>query len=312
VNTAFLQPARARSNLAVVTGAHVIRIDVEGRLATGVTYEANGQRQQIRAVREVILSAGAYGSPQLLMLSGIGDPAELAAHAIALKHALPGVGRNLLDHPDACVLTTSRDHGGVGLGPRGAARMAGAIVKYARRGEGLLRASVTEMGGFLRTSPECDVPDIQFHGVPVLFDDSGRDLSLLARHGYSLHVCVLRPKSKGRVTLASADPYAEPVIDKRALTHPDDVRSLVAGIRIGRKWLAASALAPYRKREIVPGPSAQSDAEIEQACAIIWVSSITLWAPARWATTTWRWSNPSSRCTASMACASSMRRSCRR
>jgi choline dehydrogenase-like flavoprotein len=144
--------------------------------------------------------------------------------------------------------------------------MLGEIVKYATSGRGLLRASATEVGGFLRTSPDHDIPDVQYHGVPVLFDDSGRDLGLLARTGYSLHVCVLRPKSQGQLTLASADPRAAPVIDNRALSHPDDVRSLVAGVRIARKWLAAPSFTPYRKREIVPGAAARSDEEIEQAC----------------------------------------------
>lgn len=266
VAAAFLEPARQRENLTIITDAHVTRLELEGKRVVGVHYEVEHEPFRVTARNEVILSAGAYGSPQILMLSGIGDPAELARHGIATTHALPGVGRNLQEHVDACVLTTSRDHGGLSLTPTGILRMAKAICQYWLRGKGLLRASATEMGGFLRSSPELAIPDVQYHMVPVLFDDAGRDLKLMRRQGYSLHAYVLRPKSRGSVHLASSDPYAEPVIDQRLLDHPDDAKSLVNGIRLARKWLAAPALAAYNKQELVPGVECQSDEEILQAC----------------------------------------------
>jgi len=266
VSTAFLAPVQPRKNLTVITGAHVTGLNLVSKRVVGVRYEIGGKPNSVEASREVILSAGAYGSPQLLMLSGIGDPTELARHGIAVKHALPGVGANLQDHVDSCVLTTSRNHGGLSLAPSGIVTMIKAICSYWLRGKGMLRSSAAEIGAFLRSSPELDLPDVQFHAVPVLFDDSGRDLSLLARNGYSLHVYVLRPKSRGSVRLASRDPYAAPVIDQRLLEHPDDVKSLVNGIRVARKWLAAPAFAAIRKQELVPGVERTSDEQIVAAC----------------------------------------------
>jgi choline dehydrogenase len=266
VAAAFLDPVRKRENLTIITDAHVTRLEVDGKRVIGVRYEVKHKPHIVTAKREVILSAGAYGSPQILMLSGIGDPAELARHGIAPTHTLPGVGCNLQEHADSCVLTTSRDHGGLSLTMTGILRMAKAVCQYSLRGKGLLRASASELGGFLRSSPELVIPDVQYHVVPVLYDDSGRDLKLMRRHGYSLHVYVLRPKSRGSVRLASRDPYAEPVIDQRLLDHPDDAKSLVNGIRLARKWLAAPALTGYRKQELAPGVDRESDEEILQAC----------------------------------------------
>ena len=266
VAAGFLDPVRKRPNLTVITGAHVTGLELDGKRAVGVRYEVNGKPQLARAHREVILSAGAYGSPQILMLSGVGNPSELAQHGIPLAHALPGVGANLQDHVDACVLTSSHDHGGLSLTLGGIVRMSKAIWRYWRQDQGLLRASATEVGALLCSSPEHTIPDVQYHAIPALFDDSGRDLSLLSKVGYSMHVYVLRPKSRGSVGLASSDPRAAPVIDQRLLDHPDDIKSLVDGIRLARRWLAAPALARYRKAELAPGPACVSDDAILQAC----------------------------------------------
>jgi choline dehydrogenase len=267
VAATYLRPVLNRPNLTVITSAHVQRLEMDdkrdGKRVTGVTYEAAGRRQTIKAVREVILSAGAYNSPHILMLSGIGDPAVLQPHGIEVRHALPGVGRNLLEHVDACVLTRSRNHGGISLSPRDVLRFAWNILRYAFASKGPLRASVSEVGGFLRTSPEQAIPDIQFHVAPLLFDDCGRDLKMLAKTGYSCHVCVLRPKSVGTVGLSNADPYTQPAIDHQLLAHPDDVKCMVDGLRIARKWMSAPAFDGVQKEELVPGPAVQTDAEIE-------------------------------------------------
>jgi choline dehydrogenase len=265
VAATYLRPVLHRTNLTVITGAHVMRVEFSDNKAVGVTYEVGGERCTVHASREVVLSAGAYNSPQILMLSGVGDPAELSRHGIEVRHALPGVGRNLLDHVDGCVLTRSRNHGGLALTLRGGLRMAWNIVRYAFTGQGILRASPCEVGAFLRTSPEQAVPDVQFHAVPLLYDDCGRDFSLLTKTGYSLHVCVLRPKSVGRVGLASADPRTPPAIDHRLLEHPDDLRTLLAGVRLARQWLAAPAFASYRECEIAPGADLQGDEELAKA-----------------------------------------------
>ncbi|PRC91132.1 GMC family oxidoreductase [Solimicrobium silvestre] len=266
VAAAFLDPARRRSNLTVITHAHVTQLNLIGKRVSGVNYEVNGQPCFVAAKCEVILSAGAYGSPQLLMLSGIGDPFELKRHKIACKHVLPGVGQNLQEHVDSCVLTSSHDHGGTSLTPTGIARMCKAIWQYYRHKKGLLRASATEIGAYLCSSPEHVIPDVQYHIIPVLFDDSGRDIALLAKTGYSVHVYVVRPKSRGSVRLASNDPYAEPVVDQCLLEHPDDIKSLLNGIRLARRWLAAPIFSASRKKELVPGAERVSDEEILEAC----------------------------------------------
>ena len=123
-------------------------------------------------------------------------------------------------------------------------------------------SSITQAGAFLRTSEDLDVPDVQLHFIPLLYDDSGRDLKLMSKNGYSCHVCVLRPKSSGRMTLRSSDPDAPPRIDLNFFDHPDDRKTLVNGLRLARKILAAPSFDDYRGAELNPGPDAQSDEEI--------------------------------------------------
>jgi choline dehydrogenase-like flavoprotein len=263
---AFLQPAKLRRNLTIITNARVQRIEFDGKRAAGVTFETRGQARTLRANREVIVSAGTYNSPQILMLSGIGDPSELAAHGIKTVHALPGVGKNLQEHPDTCAAFTSVPHDGLRFTPAGIVQMATEGIKYFLANKGKMRTTITEVGGFLKSRPDVAVPDIQLHALPLLFDDSGRDLKLMSQDGISCHVCLLRPKSRGTIALASPDPAAAPVIDHRFFTDPDDMRTLVAGIRIALGILEAPAFASYRKKELFPGEGKRSDAEIEQAC----------------------------------------------
>jgi choline dehydrogenase-like flavoprotein len=262
VSRAFLQPARVRPNLTVFTGALARRILLEEGRATGVVYAGGSEERVVRARREVIVSGGAFNSPQLLMLSGIGDADHLREHGIETRHELPGVGRNLQEHVDACVLQASLKGDGLTVAPGGLMRMLPETLRYLRSRTGKLAASITDTGAFLRTRPDLDVPDVQMHFVPLLFDDSGRNLKLMSRDGYTLHVCVLRPESRGRLTLASADPAAAPVIDFNFLAEPADRRSLVEGIRLARQILAAPAFEPWRGEELHPGPSARSDEEI--------------------------------------------------
>jgi choline dehydrogenase len=263
---AYLHPVMERKNLTVITGAEVSKLVLDGGHVVGVTYDHHGERKTVQASKEVILSAGTYNSPKLMMLSGIGDPAELKAHGLAAAHALPGVGKNLQEHADAAILTTSHFHGGVQLSLRGMLQMVGEGAEYYGADMGKLRASLTEAGGFLKTDASLRDPDVQFHSLPLLFDDSGRDLRLMSHDGYSCHVCVLHPKSRGTVGLASADPAAAPVIDHNFFDHPEDIKTLVAGVRLGRRILAAPAFDKYRKEEIHPGPDKQSDDAIAAAC----------------------------------------------
>lgn len=262
VSRAFLKPARLRPNLTVLTGALASRILLDDGAAKGVAWRGKGGEQVVRARREVIVSGGAFNSPQLLMLSGIGDPDQLREQGIETRHALPGVGRNLQEHVDACVLQASLKGDGFASSPSGLARMLPEALKYLTGRTGKLAASITDTGAFLKTRADLDVPDVQMHFVPLLFDDCGRDFKLLSRDGYTLHVCVLRPESRGQLTLASADPAAAPVIDFNFLTEEADRRSLVDGLRLARTILAAPAFEPWRGEEVHPGPAALSDEDL--------------------------------------------------
>jgi choline dehydrogenase-like flavoprotein len=259
---AYLQPVRARPNLDVVCRAHTTRILWEGRRAVGVEYIRSGKTEILHANREVLLSAGAYNSPKLLMLSGIGGGSALAAAGITPIHELPGVGENLQEHVDSCVLQESRKNDGFRASLGGLLSMTPHTFRYLFRKTGKLESSVTQAGGFLKTRPDLEAPDVQLHFLPLLYDDSGRDLKLMAKSGYSCHACVLRPKSRGRVTLHTADPFAPPRIDLNFFDHPDDRKTLADGIRVARKILAAPAFDDYRGTELNPGPDAQSDEDI--------------------------------------------------
>jgi choline dehydrogenase-like flavoprotein len=259
---AYLRPARSRSNLSVECHAMATRILFDGKRATGIEYRSKGKTERIYADKEVIISGGAYNSPKLLMLSGIGAKPTLDEAGITQFHELPGVGENLQEHVDSCVLQESRKGDGFRVSPAGLLRQAHEPFRYLFGRKGKLESSVTQAGAFLRTSGELDVPDVQLHFLPLLYDDSGRDIKLMSKKGYSCHVCVLRPKSLGKMTLRSADPEDPPRIDLNFLTHPDDQKTLVNGIRLARKILAAPSFDDYRGAELNPGKDAQSDEEI--------------------------------------------------
>ncbi|WP_338797277.1 GMC family oxidoreductase N-terminal domain-containing protein [Acidovorax sp. DW039] len=259
---AYLTPHLGRPNLQLVTGAHVTRILMEGRRAVGVEYRVGGQLQQVRAQREVLLSAGALLSPQLLMLSGIGPGHHLQQHGIAVLHDLPGVGRHLHDHPDVVLLYDAphlKDLFGTSL--QGMARVARAVMEWRKSRTGLLTTNFAEAGGFIRSGPSESAPDLQLHFVIGKLVDHGRRTAL--GHGYSSHVCLLQPRSRGKVELASADPLAPPLIDPNFLADPDDVRRLVAGVRRMRDILQQPALAALGAKELPASAAAQTQADLE-------------------------------------------------
>ncbi|CAM3745390.1 GMC family oxidoreductase [Parendozoicomonas haliclonae] len=262
----YLHPAMEREGLTVEVNAHVSRILFDGKCAEGVEYLQNGKLKSVRTRREVLLCSGAINSPQILMCSGVGDQQELERHGIAVVHNLPGVGKNLQEHVDSCVLQLSKKRDGLTLSAGGLLKMLPDVFSYIGSKTGKLANSITEVGGFFRTRDDLDVPDVQMHFIPVLFDDSGRDLKLMRRHGYSLHVCVLRPKSRGCITLNSADPFAPPVIDYNFLDDPEDAKTLVNGVRLARKIMAAPVFEDWRGEELSPGIDAQTDEEILQSC----------------------------------------------
>lgn len=259
----YLTPHLSRPNLRVITGAHATRILFEGRRAVGVEYRQGGQTQQVRAACEVLLSAGALLSPQLLMLSGVGPGDELQRHGIAVVHDLPGVGEHLHDHPDVVQVMDApalTDSFGISLG--GALRVLRGLWDWRAHRTGMLTSNFAEAGGFIKSHADEPRPDLQLHFVVGKLLDHGRKASW--GHGYSCHVCLLQPKSRGRVTLASADPMAAPLVDPAFLSDPDDLQRLVRGVRRMREILAQPALARLGARELPHSARAQSDAQIEQ------------------------------------------------
>jgi len=241
---AYLSPeVRKRPNLRIVTGARALRVLFSERRATGVVCrrgdKRNGAEETIDAHHAVILSAGAFQSPQLLMLSGIGPPDELARHGIAVQYALPGVGRNLQDHIDFTLNYTAASPHLFGFTPRALARLPREILRWRRERSGLLTTNFAESGGFVRTDPSLPRPDIQLHFVLGLVDDHGRKRHF--KTGYSLHVCVLRPMSRGSVGLTDADPMSAPRIDPAFLSDPADLELLVKGVRLGQRIMTAPA-----------------------------------------------------------------------
>ena len=259
---AYLKPAMNRQNLFVLTEAQVKKVVLEGKRAVAVELRHKDRDLVLRADREIILSGGAINSPQILQLSGIGDRDTLENLGIRCLHDLPGVGKNLQEHVDACVLVSSRKNNGFTASFGGLLKMLPDTIRYILRKQGKLARSITEAGGFIKSSDSVDRPDVQLHMLPLLFDDSGRDLKLMSKPGYSVHVCVLRPRSTGTVTITSADPFAAPEIDYNFFANPEDCKVMVDGIRQARRILAASAFDDYRGEEIHPGENCQSDKQI--------------------------------------------------
>lgn len=263
VAKAYLTPHLGRSNLQVVTGAQATRILFEGRRATGVEYRQGGHTQQVRATREVLLSAGALLSPQLLMLSGVGPGAQLQRHGIGVVHDLPGVGEHLHDHPDVVqVMDAPELTDTFGLSWTGALHLLRGVLDWRAHRQGMLTTNFAEAGGFIKSRPEEPLPDLQLHFVVGKLLDHGRRASW--GHGYSCHVCLLQPRSRGRVTLASADPSAAPLVDPAFFSDPDDMQRMVRGVRRMREILEQPALARLGARELPHSARAQGDAQIEQ------------------------------------------------
>ena len=229
-----------RPNLSVQTGAQILKILFDGKRAVGAEISIGGQKKTVRARREVIVAAGAFGSPQLLMLSGIGDVIALQRVGVAPVHHLPYVGANLQDHPDAILNYRTNSLDTVGYSLRGAWKLIGEIARYRRERTGVVSTNFAEAGGFLKTRPELDIPDVQLHFVVATVDDHARKMHL--GHGFSCHVCLLRPKSRGAVTLASADPMAAPLIDPNFLGEVEDLEAMVAGFKLTRRIMEAPAL----------------------------------------------------------------------
>ena len=259
----YLTPHRARPNLRVITGAQATRILIEHQRAVGVEYRQGGALQQVKARREVLLSAGALMSPQLLMLSGVGPGAALQKHGIAVLHDLPGVGAHLHDHPDVVqVMDAPQLKDLFGLSLSGMVQTVRGLREWRQHRTGMLTTNFAEAGGFIKSDPSEPVPDLQLHFVIGKLVDHGRKTVL--GHGYSTHVCLLQPRSRGRVSLASGDPMALPLVDPNFLADPDDMQRLVRGFKRTREILAQPALAQFGAKELAASANARTDGEIEQ------------------------------------------------
>ncbi|QSX00090.1 GMC family oxidoreductase [Haloterrigena alkaliphila] len=255
---AYLKPVLDRPNLTAVTGARVTSVRFDGREAVGVEYardDADGSPATVDASEEVILSAGAINSPHLLLLSGVGPADHLADHDIPVVEDLPGVGRNLQDHLQV----------GVNYECETPISLADAdslvnLLKYFLLKRGPLTSNVAEAGGFANVTDDADRPEIQFHFAPSYFVDHGFDNP--EGHGFSLGALRLRPDSRGRIALRSAEPFDEPEIDPQYLSEGDDLEVALEGLKLVREILRAEPFDEYRGEEVLPGPDVQSDEEL--------------------------------------------------
>ncbi len=260
----YLTPIQRRANLKIVTGAHVRRIVMQGRRADGVDVDLGGGRRVFHAAREVLLCAGAYSSPQILMLSGIGNKRDLAQHDIPAFIDLPSVGENLEDHAATALQVACT---GENLIARTLASRAGQLamgVQWLLSRQGLAASNLFEVGGFIRTNDSHTYPNLQYEFLPVLWDhnDMSQGNRITIRNGFQYSFYSMRPKSKGRIKLKSADPYAHPDVVTNFLTHPDDRRDLIDGLKRTRELVAQRAWTATKGVEITPGPHVQTEDDI--------------------------------------------------
>jgi choline dehydrogenase len=249
--SAYITPHLKRANLSVITQAHSQRIILQGKRAVGVEFLQAGQTRQVKARREMILSAGAFGSPQLLMLSGIGPAAHLQQHNIPVIHDLPGVGQNLHDHITAVLIyRTQRQDATFGLSLSGLTTITKGIFEWRSKRTGIITSNVAESQAFMFADKTAPSPDIQLALCTGIVDDHTRKNHL--GHGYTLHVTLLRPKSRGSVTLQSARAQDAPLIDPQFLSDPRDLATLVKGTQIGWDIMQSDAFEPYRGPMLYP------------------------------------------------------------
>ena len=260
---AFLHPAMRRPNLRVVTHAHTTNIILEGKRAVGVRYLKGGRggtADTVHAQREVILSAGSYNSPQLLLLSGIGPPSHLQALGISVRHALAGVGENLRDHYAPRFVARVKNMDTINERSRGL-KLAGEITKWMFTRRGILSLSPTHVYCFWRSDPAVASCDIQLTFTPASYRE-GVQGELEREPGMTVASWQQRPESKGYVRLRSSDPFEAPLIQPNYLALESDRRVLLAAMRLARRLLKSKPLEPYYGREDFPGPGVESDDEL--------------------------------------------------
>ena len=260
VSRAYLYGARGRANLRVRCSGHADRIEFEGRRAAVVAWRRGKRRYRVRARREIVLGAGAFNSPKLLMLSGIGAGDALKAHGIPVVQELPGVGANLMDHPLTAIQVACRQPVSLAgkLGPGAKAREA---LRWLARRDGLLASNHFECGAFIRSEAGVEFPDIQLYLFPIGVAEGSNDF--MREHGFQVQISTQRSLSRGRVRLASSDPDAPPRIRFNYLQAERDLVELRAGFRHAREILAQPAMRELHGGEISPGASLTSDRDLD-------------------------------------------------
>ena len=251
--------------MRVITHAHVTTITLSGNRATGITYRQHGKSHELLSGREVILSAGAIQSPQILELSGIGDPSILAAHSIDIKHALVGVGNNLADHYISRLSWRLKRNISLNNRARGV-RFVGELIRYGLTRRGILSLSPGVLSGFVRSRAGLDGPDIQYHITNASFANPAKRV-FDKFPGMTFGPCQLRPESRGSVHIKTADPLAAPAIRHNYLSTDEDCRVHVAGMKIARQLMESPAMASLVDAEIRPGKDLDSDNALLVLCA---------------------------------------------
>lgn len=255
--SAYLRPALGRHNLEVLDLTRARRVLFDGRRAVGVEIESEKGIERLGVHREVVLSAGSYHSPQVLLLSGIGPGEELRRAGITPVHELPAVGRHLQDHPSAPIAMDTADATSYGLSWKALPRNIVQIFQYLLVRTGPLSSNLFETNAYIRTAPDVDRPDMQ-----LVFQPARRNIRpfpIPLGHGYAIAVVCLYPKSHGNVSLSGPDPHAAPLIDLRIGSEVDDLRFLVRGLKLARRVLAHESFRPYRAAERLPGPAIVDD-----------------------------------------------------
>ncbi|MBP6818092.1 MAG: GMC family oxidoreductase N-terminal domain-containing protein [Ferrovibrio sp.] len=261
--TGFLKPVMHRQNLTVRLQAHAERIELDGRRATGLIYTQNGRRYRVRATREVLLTAGAIASPQLLQLSGIGPGALLQQHGIPVLHDSPGVGENLQDHLQVRLIYKVKNVTTINELDQSLFAKAKIALEYALFRRGALTMAPSQFGMFTRSSPEHATANVEYHIQPLSLDKFGDPLHKFP--AFTASICNLRPTSRGHVRIKSRDAFAAPAIQPNYLSTPEDQRVAVDSIKLTRRLAKAKALAPYEPEEYLPGPGVASEADMVKA-----------------------------------------------
>ena len=256
---AHLKPALARGNITLITRAQVLKLDIEDNSVSGVTFQHKGKIRSVKANKEVILSGGAINSPHLLMLSGIGPSKHLKDHGINVHVDLPGVGQNLQDHSTIILQYACKKSFPIHKVNQPHRKLATGI-QWVFTKKGIATSNIWEAGGLIRSSSKAKYPDIQYHFGPVGFEYNGDKISIL--QAFAIHVDQLRPRSRGQVTLRSANPLDKPLMTFNYLQHPEDLTEMVNGFKKARELISQPSFDEFRGIELTPGPQIQTDKQI--------------------------------------------------